>query len=450
MTTEVEKQNIEYKRIWKDEYLKWVCGFANAQGGKIYVGVTDNKDVIGINDPKKLSEDIPNKIQDTLGIIADCNILFDSTTGKPYLEIIVEPYPYPINYKGEYHYRCGSTKQELRGAALNKFLLERTGRKWDGVPAPNVTVKDLSLIALQRFRREAAQSGRVDAEVLKDTTEVLLNNLHLYDDNTGYMKRAAILLFHPDPEKYYTGAYIKIGFFLRNDADLAFQDELHGSLMEQIDKALDLLTTKYITYAISYEGVSRREKPTFPEVAMRESLLNAVAHKDYSTGVPIQISVYPDHIVYWNPGTMPEQVPLNKLFQKHSSFPFNPDIANALFRCGDIEAWGRGYSKILESIYEHKLLPPQVDFMAGLMLTYYANMRAQLLKEHVDERLIKIIEYVRDNEKITNSDTQKLLNVSKPTATRLLKQSEIWLEQQGKVGMGTNYIFKWRPFLIGS
>ncbi|MDR2118943.1 MAG: putative DNA binding domain-containing protein [Tannerellaceae bacterium] len=450
MTTEVEKQNIEYKRIWKDEYLKWVCGFANAQGGKIYIGVTDDKEVIGINDPKKLSEDIPNKIQDTLGIIADCNILFDSTTGKPYLEIIVESYPYPINYKGEYHYRCGSTKQELRGAALNKFLLERTGRKWDGVPVPNVTVKDLSLIALQRFRREAAKSGRVDAEVLKDTTEVLLNNLHLYDDNTGYMKRAAILLFHPDPEKYYTGAYIKIGFFLKNDADLAFQDEVHGSLMEQIDKASDLLKTKYITYAISYEGVSRREKPTFPEVAMRESLLNAVAHKDYSTGVPIQISVYPDRIVYWNPGTMPEQVPLNKLFQKHSSFPFNPDIANALFRCGDIEAWGRGYSKILESIYEHKLLPPQVDFMAGLMLTYYANMRTQLLKEHVDERLIKIIEYVRDNEKITNSDTQKLLNVSKPTATRLLKQSEIWLEQQGKVGMGTNYIFKWRPFLIGS
>jgi ATP-dependent DNA helicase RecG len=338
----------------------------------------------------------------------------------------------------------------LRGAALNKFLLERTGRKWDGVPVPNVTVKDLSLIALQRFRREAAKSGRVDAEVLKDTTEVLLNNLHLYDDNTGHMKRAAILLFHPDPEKYYTGAYIKIGFFLRNDADLAFQDEVHGSLMEQIGKALDLLKTKYITYAISYEGVSRREKPTFPEVAMRESLLNCVAHKDYSTGVPIQISVYPDHIVYWNPGTMPEQVPLNKLFQKHSSFPFNPDIANALFRCGDIEAWGRGYSKILESIYEHKLLPPQVDFMAGLMLTYYADMRTQLLKEHVDERLVKIIEYVRDNEKITNSDTQKLLNVSKPTATRLLKQSEIWLEQQGKVGMGTNYIFKWRPFLIGS
>ncbi|MDR2385408.1 MAG: ATP-binding protein, partial [Tannerella sp.] len=122
MTTEVEKQNIEYKRIWKDEYLKWVCGFANAQGGKIYIGVTDDKEVIGINDPKKLSEDIPNKIQDTLGIIADCNILFDSTTGKPYLEIIVESYPYPINYKGEYHYRCGSTKQELRGAALNKFL----------------------------------------------------------------------------------------------------------------------------------------------------------------------------------------------------------------------------------------------------------------------------------------------------------------------------------------
>jgi ATP-dependent DNA helicase RecG len=70
-----------------------------------------------------------------------------------------------VNYKGEYHYRSGSTKQELKGAALNKFLLERTGKKWDSVPVPNVSIDDLSLIALQRFRKKAAQSGRVDEEV---------------------------------------------------------------------------------------------------------------------------------------------------------------------------------------------------------------------------------------------------------------------------------------------
>jgi len=123
--------------------------------------------------------------------------------------------------------------------------------------------------------------------------------LRLIDENTGYLKRATILLFYSNPERFFTGAYIKIGFFLKDDAGLVFQDEVHGPIMEQIDKAYDLLT-----------------------------------HKDYSSGIPIQISVYTDHIVFWNPGTLPEQIPMNKLFQKHSSIPFNPDIANTLFRSG--------------------------------------------------------------------------------------------------------------------
>ena len=68
-----ENQNIEYKESWRDEYLKWVCGFANAQGGSIYIGINDNGEVVGVTDCKKLLEDIPNKIKDTMGIIADVN-----------------------------------------------------------------------------------------------------------------------------------------------------------------------------------------------------------------------------------------------------------------------------------------------------------------------------------------------------------------------------------------
>jgi ATP-dependent DNA helicase RecG len=449
---EIEKQCVEYKSVWDKEYLKWVCGYANAFGGTLYIGINNDREIVGIEERKlkKLSEDIPNQIQDTMGVVADVNILTDDVSSKSYFEIKVDSYPYPVNYKGEYHYRSGSTKQELRGAALNKFLLQKAGKHWDGVPVPKVTVNDLSLTALQRFRKEAARSKRVDDAVLNDSMEILIQNLNLFDEDTGCLKRAAILLFHPNPERFFTGAYIKIGFFLKNDADLVFQDEVHGSLMEQIDKAFDLLRTKYITYAISYEGVSRRETPSFPETALRESLLNSVAHKDYSSGVPIQISVYTDHLVFWNSGTLPEQMPLEKLFQKHSSIPFNPDIANAFFRCGDIEAWGRGYKKILDSVLEHKQLPPQMEMMGGLMLTYYANVRTQLLSEKVDENVIKIIEYVAEKGSITNSEIQKLLNVSKVTATRLIWKADKWLEQQGKVGQGTKHVFKWKKDVIGS
>ena len=70
-----ESQNIEWKESWRDEYLKWICGFANAQGGKIYIGTRDDGMVIGVNNSKKLLEDIPNKIQNKLGIMADVNLL---------------------------------------------------------------------------------------------------------------------------------------------------------------------------------------------------------------------------------------------------------------------------------------------------------------------------------------------------------------------------------------
>jgi len=442
-----ETQNIEYKSTWRDEFLRWICGFANAQGGTLYIGKDDNGNIVGLHKAKKLLEDIPNKITTILGIVADVNL--HETAQGDFIEIIVESQPNPVNYKGEYHYRSGATKQELKGAALDKFLLKKQGKHWDSVLVPNVKIEDLSLIALQRFRNEAAKSGRVDEEVLYDKTEHLLQDLQLIVETSGNLKRAAILLFHPKPEKFVTGAYIKIGFFQDDDEDLAFQDEVHGSLMEQIDKAFDLLKSKYIVYAISYEGVSRREKPTFPTAALRESLLNAIAHKDYASGVPIQISVYPDRIVFWNAGQLPHSISIENLLQKHPSIQYNPDIANALFRCGDIDVWGRGYRKIIKSVLENQQLPPIIKNVGGLMLTYYTNAHTQLKAENIDGKIIQIIEYVIANGSINNSEVQKLLNTSKPTATRLLKQAGMWLKKQGERGQGTIYVLKWKN-LIGS
>mgnify|MGYP002608300443 CR=1 FL=1 len=121
-----ENQNTEWKESWRDEYLKWICGFANATGGRIYIGMNDNGKVVGVADADKLLEDIPNKVRDVLGIIVDVNLLEEN--GLKYIEIDVPPYSNPINYKGQYHYRSGSTKQELKGAALNRFILQALGR----------------------------------------------------------------------------------------------------------------------------------------------------------------------------------------------------------------------------------------------------------------------------------------------------------------------------------
>ena len=434
-----ENQNIEWKESWRDEYLKWICGFANATGGKIYIGMNNSGQVVGVADAKKLLEDIPNKVRDVLGIIVDVNLL--EKDGLEYVEIDVPPYSNPINYKGQYHYRSGSTKQELKGAALNRFILQRTGRHWDEFPIERAKIEELSASALNRFRKEAVRSGRVDEGVLNDKTEHLLHDLRLIDED-GHLNRAALLLFHPDPERFVFGAYIKIGFFRDNKGNLEFQDEIHGALMEQVDKAMDLIKSKYLIYRISYEGISRRETPQFPVEAIRESLMTAIAHKDYASAVPIQISIFPDHITFWNAGQLPENWTTERLFESHPSSPYNPLIANTFFRSGDIESWGRGYKRILEAVSAYKLLPPKLEMISGLMITYYTDVRSQLLAQRVDERYISVIEYAAQNGSINNTDVQKLLNVSKTTAYRILSHLDNWLEIQGTTGKGTHYIIK--------
>ncbi len=265
-------------------------------------------------------------MRDILGILVAVNLRTES--GSEYLEIVVEAYPYPVSYKGEYHLRSGSTKQELKGAALDKFLLRKQGKHWDGVPVPHVAIKDLSKAAIDRFRKLARQSQRLDSAILLESTSGLIEKLRLRD--ASYLKRAAVLLFHPDPERFVTAAYVKIGFF-RTNTDLLYHDEIHGDLFTQVTQTMDLLLTKYLRAGLSYQGIQRFETLPVPEAALREAVLNAIIHKDYSSGTPIQISVYPDKLMLWNPGELPLDWTVAKLKGKHPSQPFNPDVANAFF-----------------------------------------------------------------------------------------------------------------------
>ena len=170
-----ESQNIEWKESWRDEYLKWICGFANAQGGKIYIGKKDDGTVTGVSNSRKLMEDIPNKIQNKLGIVVDVNLLTENNT--EYIEIVVSPWAFPVNYNGEYHYRSGSTKQQLRGNALTNFLMSKTGMKWDAATVSNITVDDLDKESFDIFRREALRSGRMTSQDLNIPNAELLEKL---------------------------------------------------------------------------------------------------------------------------------------------------------------------------------------------------------------------------------------------------------------------------------
>jgi len=261
-----ESQNIEYKSAWRDEYLKWICGFANANGGRLFLGVDDKGKVLGIEYAKRLMEEIPNKVVQHLGLTIESNLLFEEN--KQYIEIIVSPSSLPISYHGVFYYRSGSTKQELKGTALHNFLLSKMGKSWDGISPETAKISDIDSIAVRLFVRKALNINRISPEVNPSDIEGTLQNLNLLSDHNR-PKNAAILAFGKDPLKYFTSSYFKIERFGESDHDLMFQDIVEGNILTMADRVIEILRSKYLVSPVHYKGLQRIEELEYPEEALR-------------------------------------------------------------------------------------------------------------------------------------------------------------------------------------
>jgi len=415
-----ESQNIEWKESWRDEYLKWICGFANAQGGKIYIGKNDKGEVVGIDGAKKLMDDLPNKIQAHLGIVCDVNLFHKER--KAYVEIDIKPYDVPISYQGKYHYRSGSTKQELKGSSLNEFLLKKAGKTWDDVIEPKAKLDDIDPLAIEAFKKGAKISKRMPFIADEEDLKLILDNLLLIED--GKLKRSAILLFGKNPCRFFINAFVKIGRFGETDDDLRYQEVVEGNAFQLADKVLDILDKKFLISPISYEGLQRVENWEYPYAAIREVILNAIAHRDYM-GAPIQISVYDDKITVWNEGSLPETMTIEDLKKKHSSRPHNQKVASAFFKGGLIEAWGRGTIKIINECKAAGLPEPLIENASGgISVTLFKNIITEeyLTDKGLNERQIKAVLFVKEKGKITNSIYREMFEITEKTAFRDLEK----------------------------
>ncbi len=441
-----EQHNIEWKESWRDEYLKWICGFANAQGGKLYIGCDDSGKVVGVSNSKKLLEDIPNKIRDAMGIVVDVNRLTEGE--KEYIEIDVPPYPIGISCKGVYHYRSGSTKQVLTGPALEAFLMRKHGATWDHSPLPIFKMEDVDDQVIDHFKKLAAGKGRIDPALLNEPKEVLMEKLRL--TNGDYLTNAAMLLFCKDPDKYQLGSYIKIGYF-ESDSELLYQDEVHGSILEQIDKAIELIYFKYMRAKITYEGIYRRERYFVPEAALREALLNAICHKQYESRIPIQVSVYDDRLYVANVGRLPENWTLENLMGKHASLPYNPDIAHIFYLAGFIESWGRGIEKICDSLKADNLPMPKYTVHPGDIMIKFTGPEDRIVRVnnkvndrvnvHVNDRESALLNYLAQDPGYTVTQLSEMMNVSRKTIAGYLKA----LKEKGAIErIGTTRTGYWK------
>ncbi|MDO9576139.1 MAG: ATP-binding protein [bacterium] len=250
------------------------------------------------------------------------------------------------------------------------------------------------------------------------------------------------MLFSKNPKKFYTSAYVKIGKFLTN-TDIVSTDDAEGNLFEQVEKSIELLRTKYLISKIRFEGIYRKEELEYPEEAMREAIINAVIHRDY-TGAHTQLKIYPDKLMLWNEGNLPKGVKIEDLKKNHLSKPRNELLADVFFKAGLIEAWGRGTIKITDECRKQGL--PEPDFkeeFGGFSVYFYKDIYTEenLRKMGLSERQIKAVVYVKEKGKITNKEYQMLNTVSRQMVTidlNDLVEKGIFI-RSGKAGRGIAY-----------
>ena len=281
------------------------------RSGVIFIGKDDNGTVVGIDDYKRLMDDIPNKIRNAIGIMVEVNL--HEETGKYFIEIVTHPYSVPISLRGRYYSRSGSTKQELTGASLNEFLLKKSGKTWDDVIEIRASFDDIDEKTVNTFLKASENAGRLPENEGLALPE-LFEKLRLTEN--GHLKRAALVLFGKDPGKFYPNTFVKIGRFGKDDTDLKFQETEEGNIIRLLQAVLNQLNHKFLIRTIEFEGMHRIEKGEYPVAAIREMLLNALVHRNYM-GAPIQIRVYDDKISIWNEGTLPDGLTLEALKRSH-------------------------------------------------------------------------------------------------------------------------------------
>ena len=294
-----------------------------------------------------------------------------------YIQICIGPSSFPVSYHGEYHYRSGSTKQQLTGIALSEFIMRKTGVRWEDVTVDDISVDDLDDESFKIFRREALKSQRMKPEELDIPNEELLSKLHLISD--GKLKRSAVLLFYNDPGRIQNGSYVKIGKF-GEGADLQYQDTLEGSLITTADRIIDLIYFKYLKAKITYEHDRRIETYPFARDAIREAVYNAIAHNCYMFGTPIQIRIEDEAVIISNRCVLPDGWTVETLMEPHDSIPYNPDIANVFYRAGYIETWGRGIQKICDSCKALGADIPRYELRGNGIRVHFAALQSALIE----------------------------------------------------------------------
>ena len=326
--------------------------------------------------------------------------------------------------------------------------LEHTGKlrrgPFDAAACPTATTGDLSEDKVRQFLR-IARKERQFALDENTTIEKALAHLNLLDH--GRPNHAAILLFGREPQRYLVTSEVKCLHFHGTEVrkPIPSYQIYKGTVFDLVDQAVDFVLSK-IARAVGTRERSTQAPVTYelPEQAVREAIVNAVAHRDYASNASVQVMLFADRLEVWTPGTLPPALTPEGLRRPHPSIPHNPLLAEPLFLARYIEKAGTGTLDMIARCREAELPEPEFRQDAGqVMITLRRNwITTEALNDlDLNERQRKAIAYVREKGRIGNAEYQQLTKAIKKTASRDLDDlvRKGVLAKFGTTGRGTYY-----------
>ena len=436
-----ENQNIEFKQEYVPDIRKEVMGFANAEGGTVYVGIRKDGKVLGVEDPDGVMLQIVNSLKDALApdIMPFVRVNSVEIEGKQVVEINVTTgtnRPYYLREKGlkpsGVYVRKGSSTQPMTEEGIREMILQNSGRSFELCRSMN---QELTFHTLQaEMQKRLIELGTSQMRTLKLIGE------------DGLYTNLALLL--SDQCETTT----KVALFQGTDKEV-FRDrkEFTGSILKQLQEVYQFINLLNKTKA-TFSGLDRTDMRDYPEEAVRESLLNSIVHRDYSFSGSNLVNIYENRMEFVSLGGLVSGLELKSIFLGVSQSR-NPNLAAVFYRMRLIESYGTGIGKI-ERAYKTYKFQPEFETAKGVFRVTLPNRnekqeREERAKDHVDtmvslnEQKSLIVQYAKENGSVTRKEVEDLIGAGTTKSFRLLKElcEAGKLEQKGKGKLST-YVIK--------
>ena len=372
-----ESETVEFKKSTAElpRCGQTLCAFLNGSGGRVVIGVTPKGGPVG----QQVSDATLRDIADMLRQFEPpAPVVIERVSLAKGREILVletrrDAGNLPFTFDGRPYQRVGSTTSVMPQETYHHLLLERvhSRRRWENAPADGVAVDDLDHEEILRTVRLGVGVGRLPEASARDVTDVL-ERLGLRQQ--GQLLNAAVVLFGTHFLPYYPQCQLRLARFKGIDkSEFLDQRQIEGHAFGLLAEAMLFLRRHLPVAGRILPGLFEREdEPLFPVAALREALVNALCHRDYThAGGAVSLAIYDDRLEVWSDGTLPFGLAVEDLKRDHPSRPRDPLIADVFYRRGLVERWGRGTQKIVELCVKAGHPEPEFVEQAGAVAVHF-------------------------------------------------------------------------------